>query len=136
MKTCSLNQSNQSNLMVVIISVSRNNFCRKSIHISAFFTQEHLGIYFHKKPYHWYLTLSWWRSLSERDQSKCKSMDWFLYDRNLRQEIINRFLHTPCLFASILTQFSPGICRIFKAGEERSSNKHLAIHVSFMLEQL
>ena len=32
----------------------------------------------------WALTLSWRRSLSYRNQSK--SVDWFLYDRNLRHE--------------------------------------------------
>ena len=35
------------------------------------------------------LTLSWWRSLSYRNQSidlLCKSMNWFLYDRDLRLE--------------------------------------------------
>ena len=37
------------------------------------------------------LTLSWQRSLSYRNQSidlHCKSMDWFLYDRDLRHERI------------------------------------------------
>ena len=35
------------------------------------------------------LTLSWWRSLSYRNQSidmQSKSMDWFLYDRHQRNE--------------------------------------------------
>ena len=35
------------------------------------------------------LILSWWRSLSYRNQSidlQTKSMDWFLYDRDLRHE--------------------------------------------------
>ena len=35
------------------------------------------------------LTLSWWRSLSYTNQSFdlfCKSMDWFLYDKDLRHE--------------------------------------------------
>ena len=38
------------------------------------------------------LTLSWWRSLSYRNKSidlLCKSMDWFLYDRDLRHERVN-----------------------------------------------
>ena len=37
----------------------------------------------------WTLTLSWRRSLSYRNQSidlLCKSMDWFLYDRDLRMK--------------------------------------------------
>ena len=37
------------------------------------------------------LTLSWWRSPSYRNQSidfQSKLMDWFLYDRDLRQEIV------------------------------------------------
>ena len=36
-----------------------------------------------------YLTLSWWRTLSYRNQSidlQSKSMDWFLYDDSLRHE--------------------------------------------------
>ena len=40
-----------------------------------------------------YLTLLWWRPLSYRNQSidlQNKSMDWFLYDRNLRLERIQR----------------------------------------------
>ena len=38
------------------------------------------------------LTLSCQRSLSYRNQSidlQCKSMDWFLYDRDLRHEKVN-----------------------------------------------
>ena len=38
------------------------------------------------------LTLSWWWSLSYRNQSidlLCKSLDWFLYDRDLRHESVN-----------------------------------------------
>ena len=51
------------------------------------------------------LTLSWVRSLSHKNQSidlQCKSMDWFLYDRNLRHErvkvICSRYIpNTPGL---------------------------------------
>ena len=42
-----------------------------------------------------YLTLSWRRSLSYRNQSivlQSKSMDWFLYDRDLHQENVNKNL--------------------------------------------
>ena len=42
-----------------------------------------------------YLTLSWWRSISYRNQSidlKSKSMDWFLYDIGLLHEMI-KFIH-------------------------------------------
>ena len=38
------------------------------------------------------LSLSWKKFLSYRNQSidlLCKSMDWFLYDRDLRYEIVN-----------------------------------------------
>ena len=38
------------------------------------------------------LILSWWRSLSYRSQSidlLCKSMKWFLYDRDLHHEKVN-----------------------------------------------
>ena len=44
---------------------------------------------FKEDPPESYLTLSWRRSLSYRHQSihlLCKSMDWFLYDRDLRHE--------------------------------------------------
>ena len=37
------------------------------------------------------LTLSWWRSPSYRNQFtdfQSKPMDWFLYDRDLRHEIV------------------------------------------------
>ena len=40
-----------------------------------------------------YLTLSWRRSLSYRNQSidlQSKSVDWFLYDNGLRHERVNR----------------------------------------------
>ena len=39
------------------------------------------------------LTLSWWRTLSYRNQSidlPCKSRDWFLYDGALRHERVNK----------------------------------------------
>ena len=39
------------------------------------------------------LTLSWWMSLSYRNQSIdliCKSMEWFLFDRNLHHERVTR----------------------------------------------
>ena len=44
------------------------------------------------KPWHIILTLSWRRSLSCRNQSKSmqsKSMDWFLYDKELCHERVN-----------------------------------------------
>ena len=43
----------------------------------------------------WFLTLSWRRSLSYRNQSTdllCKSMDWFLYDNDLRHERVKQKL--------------------------------------------
>ena len=42
------------------------------------------------------LTLSWRRSLSFRNQSfdlLCKSVDWFLYNRDLRHERVNNSFH-------------------------------------------
>ena len=42
-----------------------------------------------------WLALSYWRFLSYRNQSmdlQSESMDWFLYDRNLRNERINPFV--------------------------------------------
>ena len=56
--------------------------------------------------FNWYvvylycLTLSWRRPLSYRNQSidlQSKSMDWFLYDTDLRHERVNVFFH--CLFS-------------------------------------
>ena len=44
-----------------------------------------------------YLTLSWRRSLSYRNQSihlLCKSMNWFLYDRGLHHERVKVFLES------------------------------------------
>ena len=49
-----------------------------------------------------YLTLSWWRSLSYRIQSidsQSKSMDWFLYDRDLRHERVRQHLFAISLFS-------------------------------------
>ena len=49
-----------------------------------------------------FLTLSWRRPLSHRNQSidlLCKSMDWFLYDRNLRHERANTPLSSICFVA-------------------------------------
>ena len=46
------------------------------------------------------LTLSWWRSLSNRNQSidlQSKSMNWFLYDRDLRHEKVNIIFGTKVL---------------------------------------
>ena len=43
----------------------------------------------YKKKLRFSLTLSWWRSLSYRNQStdlQSKSMDWFLYDRDICHE--------------------------------------------------
>ena len=46
-----------------------------------------------KFSYCFFLTLSWRRSLSYRNQSfdsRSKSMDWFLYDNGLRHERVNK----------------------------------------------
>ena len=57
----------------------------------------------------WDLTLSWRRSLSNRNQSidlQRKSVDWFLYDRDHRHERIKRYAqkHTlPRLLMLIMT---------------------------------
>ena len=51
---------------------------KKDIPVNKTFVQTHL--------------FSWWRSISHRNQSidvLCKSMDWFLHDRNLRHERAN-----------------------------------------------
>ena len=43
------------------------------------------------------LTLSWWRSLSYRNQFidlKLKSVDWFLYDKDLRRERVKKQYET------------------------------------------
>ena len=70
-----------------------------------------------------FLTLSWWRSLSYRNQSidfLCKSMDWFWYDRGLRHESVKpkkslqNFRKSPriclemgCFSASLYTWHAP-----------------------------
>ena len=44
------------------------------------------------------LTVSWWGSLSYRNQSidlHCKSMDWFLHDRDLRHEWVKPEIRAP-----------------------------------------
>ena len=54
------------------------------------------------------LTLSWRRSLSYRNQSidlQSKSMNWFLYDRDLRHERVNTFLWISKIWLS--DQFPP-----------------------------
>ena len=46
-----------------------------------------------------YLTLSWRRSLSYRNHSidlLFKSVDWFLYERDLRHEKVNASFTSPC----------------------------------------
>ena len=44
----------------------------------------------------WFLILSWRRPLSYRNQSidlLCKSMDWFLYDNDLRHERVKMYVY-------------------------------------------
>ena len=48
------------------------------------------------KCIYWRSTLSWWKSLSYRNQSidfLCKSMNWFLYGKDLRRERVNGGLY-------------------------------------------
>ena len=59
------------------------------------------------------LILSWQRSLSYRNQSAdllCKSMDWFLYDRDLRHQRVNTNLSYT---KYTLPNFVENICVIF-----------------------
>ena len=55
------------------------------------------------------LTLSWWRSLTYRNQSidlQSKSMDWFLYDRSFRHDRVH---------CSLWLWFFLQVCNIFLA---------------------
>ena len=60
------------------------------------------------------LTLSWWRSLSYRNQSielLCKSMDWGLYDRDHRYERVKaswKLCLNLCFRKWLRTQVQPG----------------------------
>ena len=62
---------------------------------SAFLNSRFMSLSINKKMFQ-ILTLFWWRSLSYRNQSidlSCKSMDWFLYDRELRLERVKKELN-------------------------------------------
>ena len=76
-----------------------------------------------------YLTLSWRRLLSYRNQSinlLRKSMDWFLYDNGLRREKLN----TVMLFATLLN-----IKKVFAKSTSWGSVNYFQVHltVSFLL---
>ena len=43
-------------------------------------------MFYQKKKEFDSLTLSWWRSISDRNESICKLMEWFLCNRELRHE--------------------------------------------------
>ena len=50
-------------------------------------------LFSHSHAFYLHLTLSWRRPLSYRNQStdlQSKSMDWFLYDNDLRHERVNK----------------------------------------------
>ena len=73
------------------------------------------------------LTLSWRRSLLYRSQSidfSCKSMDWFLYDRDLRHERVS---------ARLCYLFSKAISTIafYQAHALRQQNYHASVAFSF-----
>ena len=70
------------------------------------------------------LILSWWRSLSYRSQSTdllCKSMKWFLYDRDLRHEKVNK------CFAKAINRYLNVIVK-FSIMDVRRNNKALQTH--------
>ena len=55
------------------------------------------------------LTLSWWRSLPYSNQStnlQCKSMDWFLHDRELRHERVKVKQKLACLCSAFTFNFN------------------------------
>ena len=60
------------------------------------FSSNTVKSYYEQKPLRFCrLTLSWRRSLSYRNQCTdllCKSMDWFLFDRDLRHERVNSWV--------------------------------------------
>ena len=80
------------------------HFSRSDYYLIKKITAEpHLGPYpeTHLEPckstFQTCLTPSWWRCLFYRNQSidlKSISMDWFLYDRDIRHERVNRVLNT------------------------------------------
>ena len=60
------------------------------------------------------LTLSWWRPISYRNQSidlQSKSVDWFLYDRDLRHKRVKRnsYLSLPVKLSFFVKSLQPGI---------------------------
>ena len=81
-----------------------------SIDIKYLFYSNHISVYaFHNSSLSAFnpktaeissfkiLTLSWWRSLSYRNQAidfLCKSVDWFLYDRDLHHERVKAIKFT------------------------------------------
>ena len=59
------------------------------------------------------LTLPWWRSPSYRNQSNnllCKSMDWFLYDRDLFHERVK----------TLFTHHTPKVCPLYRVVKQNS----------------
>ena len=66
-----------------------NQICRLGIHVISI------------KKWKGFLTLSWQRSLSHRNQSidlLCKSMEWFLYDNGFRHERVKANLASSPIF--------------------------------------
>ena len=67
------------------------DLCIASLYVFIAYSEHIWSIY-----QRWLLILSWRRSLSYRNEFinlLCKSMDWFLYDRDLRHERANTPLH-------------------------------------------
>ena len=68
------------------------------------------------------LTLSWWRSLSYRNQFinlLCKSMDWFLYDWVLCRERVNLLLQISLMLSSQEVIWSLKIRKVHTKGVTR-----------------
>ena len=69
------------------------------------------------------LTLSWWRALSCGNQSNdllCKSMDWFLYDIDLRDDRVNLPSFSQCvLWARLYVTPLHEKCQPGKYGPEK-----------------
>ena len=64
-----------------------------------------------------WLTLSWWRFLSYRTQSIdlwCKSMDWFIYDRDLRHDRVNSKLSSwwLCRLETVESYSTKGVFKV------------------------
>ena len=75
------------------------------------------------------LTLSWRSSQPDKNRSfdlLCKSMNWFLYDRDLRNERVNQVI-TALKFDLIISGVTQAFCQIYH------SKKMIKVNHNFLL---